>query len=106
MKRFVRLAILTVLLGAASVYGQEEGLEPEHEATEEAAAHEEAESPIYVAFKWLNFAVLFGALGYLLRKPAAGFFDSRKAEIGAAPESNRTAPQHAFKGHLEPAHGI
>lgn len=36
---------------------------------------------IDVLFRWFNFALLFGGLGYLLRRPLIAFFKSRNEEI-------------------------
>lgn len=42
-------------------------------------------------FKLVNFAILFGALFYLLRKPAAEFFAGRSAAIQKSLEEGRKA---------------
>jgi F-type H+-transporting ATPase subunit b len=43
-----------------------------------------AEQPIGEVFKWLNFALVLGAGGYLIAKKAPGFFRSRADAISAA----------------------
>jgi len=46
-------------------------------------------------FKWINFLALFGLLGYLLRKPMAGFLAGRTQAIQKALEEGRRARQEA-----------
>jgi F0F1-type ATP synthase membrane subunit b/b' len=43
-----------------------------------------AEQPIGEVFRWMNFALVFGAGGYLIAKKAPGFFRSRADAISAA----------------------
>ena len=43
-----------------------------------------AEQPIGKVFKWINFALVFGAFGYLIAKKAPGFFRSRADAISSA----------------------
>ncbi|HEV2176469.1 MAG TPA: ATP synthase F0 subunit B [Terriglobia bacterium] len=42
-------------------------------------------------YDWINFAILVGALGYLLRKPVAAFFGERSASIRKGLEEGRRA---------------
>jgi len=49
----------------------------------ETASGEHEESPWQSVFRWANFFVLFGGLGYLLRKPAREFFDGRRRDIAS-----------------------
>jgi F-type H+-transporting ATPase subunit b len=57
-----------------------------------AAGEEEPSEPAHaLLFKVINFVLLVGALGYLLRKPAADFFKSRSASIQKSLEEGRKA---------------
>lgn len=47
------------------------------------------------ALKWANFLILFGALGWLLRKPMRRFLVSRTAQIREGLEAGRRARQEA-----------
>lgn len=46
-------------------------------------------------FKWANFLVLFGGLGYFLRKPVQQFLASRREEIRKSLEEARSAKEKA-----------
>ncbi len=46
-------------------------------------------------FKWINFLTVFGALGWLLRKPMREFFTGQRAAIQAAINEGRLARQQA-----------
>lgn len=46
-------------------------------------------------FKTINFLILIGALGYILRKPAGEFFRSRSAAIAKGLEEGRKAREGA-----------
>ncbi len=46
-------------------------------------------------FKWINFITVFGALGWLLRKPMIEFFTGRRAAIQAAINEGREASRQA-----------
>ncbi len=46
-------------------------------------------------FRWANFLVLFGALLYLMRRPAADFFAARGKAITEGLESGRRASEEA-----------
>jgi F-type H+-transporting ATPase subunit b len=49
---------------------------------QEAAARPEAEQhDPWIFWKWINFAILAGGLGYLISKHAPAFFDNRSKEI-------------------------
>ena len=83
MKKILALLVLSVVICAtASVaFAQEEHAE-KGEAVEGAAQHhEEEESAVHVVARWINFAILFGGLIYLLRKPMGDFFNSRRDDI-------------------------
>jgi len=55
---------------------------------DEAQGGEQKHEEIY---KWINFLILIGVLGYLLRKPAAEFFAQRSAAIRKDLEEGREA---------------
>ncbi|MGD0224695.1 MAG: ATP synthase F0 subunit B [Terriglobia bacterium] len=50
-----------------------------------------SEAPHEVLYKTINFIILAGALGYILRKPLAGFFISRSASIQKSLDEGRKA---------------
>jgi F-type H+-transporting ATPase subunit b len=41
------------------------------------------DSAVGIVFRWLNFAIVFGGLGYLIAKNAPAFFGARARKIGA-----------------------
>lgn len=90
MIRTLRLAALFSLLaiclaGFASPrmsWAQESG---------KAAKEEKKEPPHELLYKTINFLILFGALGYILRKPMGDFFSSRSASIQKALDEGRKA---------------
>jgi F-type H+-transporting ATPase subunit b len=52
----------------------------------------EAEGPKHAAiYKWINFVILVGGLGYLLRKPLREFFAGRSASLRKSLEEGRQA---------------
>ncbi|MGA7784414.1 MAG: ATP synthase F0 subunit B, partial [Candidatus Acidiferrales bacterium] len=65
-------------------------------AADEAANQDPVESPIGTVFKWLNFAIVFGAIGYLLVKKAPPIFRARADQIAAGIES-----AHAVKAEAD-----
>ncbi len=72
----------------------------QHEAEARATSegeHEEhhAESPLSVVWKWGNFLILFGGLGFYLRKPLREFLDSRARAIEEGLASAREAKEAA-----------
>ncbi|MGD0435525.1 MAG: hypothetical protein ABSB86_03620 [Bryobacteraceae bacterium] len=48
---------------------------------QEAARPEAEQHDPWIFWKWVNFAILAGGLGYLISKHAPAFFDSRSKEI-------------------------
>jgi F-type H+-transporting ATPase subunit b len=50
---------------------------------EEGAKPDPAESPTGVLFKWINFAIVFGAIAYLVGKYGGTFFRGNAREISA-----------------------
>jgi F-type H+-transporting ATPase subunit b len=65
------------------------------EAGEEGEEGEEEGGPLAVVMRWINFAILFGGLGYLLREPAAEFFEARRQAILGGLEKSRAAQKDA-----------
>ncbi|MGE5326130.1 MAG: hypothetical protein ACM3NO_03770, partial [Deltaproteobacteria bacterium] len=61
--------------------------EPEHEDT----AKEDAAEKRELIYKIINFVILAGALGFVLRKPMAEFFSGRSAGIRKALEEGTAA---------------
>ena len=56
-----------------------------------AAKEENSESPHELLFKTINFVILVGGLGYVLRKPLAEYFTSRSASIQKSLDEGRKA---------------
>jgi F0F1-type ATP synthase membrane subunit b/b' len=56
-----------------------------------AAKEENSKSSKELIFKTINFAILVGGLGYVLRKPLGEFFRSRSASIQKSLEEGRKA---------------
>ncbi len=103
MKKAILFSLMAIFLLAAVAPAQE------HAEGEAAAEEHAAESPLTVVFRWANFVILFGALGYLLRKPAREFFEGRSNEIASglarASQAQQTAEQRLVDiekrlGHL------
>ncbi len=57
----------------------------------DSAKEESSEPPHELLYKIINFAILVGGLGFLLRKPASEFFTSRSADIRKGLEEGRKA---------------
>jgi F0F1-type ATP synthase membrane subunit b/b' len=51
---------------------------------EEAAKQDPADSPTGLIFRWLNFLIVFGAIGFLIAKHGGAFFSSNAKEISAS----------------------
>src|SRR5690348_4588277 len=85
MKRILVLLLFSVWISGTAVYAQEDG---------ETADHAE-ESPLSTAFKWGNAIILFGALIFVLRKPAGEFFENRKKQISTGLERAKEAQSGA-----------
>lgn len=94
MNRSLRKALLGLMLGGcllglagivrAAALGPEETAAAEHEEKSEGHKHE-------LLFKWINFVILVGGLGYVLRKPLANFFVQRSASIQKSLDEGRKA---------------
>jgi F-type H+-transporting ATPase subunit b len=61
------------------------------QGSETAAKEENSESPHELLYKIINFAILVGGLGYILRKPLTEFFTSRSASIRKSLDEGRKA---------------
>ena len=90
MIRTLRQAALFGLLGiclagfAAPRVAWSQGSEP-------AAKEKNSEPPHELLYKAINFVILVGGLGYVLRKPMAEFFSSRSASIQKSLDEGRKA---------------
>ena len=94
MNRSLRKAFLMLFLGGcllsftgifhAVAIGPEETASTEHEEKGKGNKHE-------LLFKWINFAILVGGLGHVLRKPLAAFFVERSASIQKGLDEGRKA---------------
>jgi len=81
----VLLLVLLVLAPLAAALAAEEG------------DHAAQGIPTELIFKWLNFITVFGALGYLLRKPLREFFAGQRAAIRSGIEEARKAREESRK---------
>jgi len=61
------------------------------QGSERAAKEKNSEPPHELLYKTINFIILVGALGYVLRKPAAEFFSLRSASITKSLDEGRKA---------------
>ena len=73
MRRAALMLVLALALVAPRVAFAQEGT-PAHEI-------EESKGDPWIWWKWANFLILAGGLGYLIGKRAPGFFRSRSEEI-------------------------
>lgn len=98
MKLRASLAILLVVLVLATpLLALEEPAAGGHESGQPAAEQgaEHSSDTLTTVFKWVNFITVFGALGYLLRKPLSEFFAWQRAAIQTAIAEGRQARQQA-----------
>jgi F0F1-type ATP synthase membrane subunit b/b' len=51
---------------------------------EEGAKADPADSPVGIIFRWLNFLIVFGAIGFLIAKHGGAFFRSNAKAISAS----------------------
>jgi F0F1-type ATP synthase membrane subunit b/b' len=79
MKRLPLLLLFALILSPVFTLAQEAEKSAEHKVGEAQEAHEEGGS--LEIWKWVNFLILAGGLGYLVRKNAGPFFASRSASI-------------------------
>jgi F-type H+-transporting ATPase subunit b len=75
-------------------------------AADEAANQDPAESPIGTLFKWLNFAVVIGAIGYVVAKKAPAAFRARADQIASAIESAQAVKAEADRQLREAEAGL
>jgi F0F1-type ATP synthase membrane subunit b/b' len=96
---FAIVLCLGLTPAAVSAWAQEEaGARSEEFGAEAGEVGEEGEEEgglLAVALRWINFAILFGGLGYMLRQPAAEFFETRRQAILGGLEKSRAAQQDA-----------
>lgn len=79
MMRLIFALALALALAPALTFAQEGEKAAEHKSNE---AHEKAENEGSLEiWKWVNFMILAGGLGYLLGKNAGPFFANRSASI-------------------------
>ena len=71
--------------------------EPQHEASGSQHGRGHAESPLTAVWKWGNFLILFGGLGWYLRQPLREFLESRSRSIEEGLASGRLARESALK---------
>lgn len=85
MRKFLPLFLLVASLAVSTpVFAQEKAAEKPAE-----------ESPMTMVFKWFNLIVLLGAAGYLLKKPASEFFETRKKEITSGLDRAKAAQEES-----------
>src|SRR5262249_15191201 len=89
-ERGMKRLILALALVAGMCFAQEHG--EEKKETHEAAAEEEGGLEIW---KWVNFLILAGGLGYLIGKNAGPFFKARSADIRKDLETSLRQRQEA-----------
>ena len=96
VRTFAGLLLLTVvcILTPRVALAAEEG---QHGASggEHAGGH--TESPLAVVWKWGNFLILFGGLGWYLRQPLREFLEARSRSIEEGLASGRLARESALK---------
>jgi len=88
------LCFLVLLSGVSSARAEE----PTKEGHSEKSAEE---SPTQSIFKWVNLLLLLGAAGYMLKKPASEFFETRKREINSGLERARIAQEESARRMAE-----
>ena len=91
-----RAFLIFALLVAGAAYAQEPA-ESKAEPSKEAIEKQEKQESKDLIYKLVNFAILFGLLGYFLRKPAADFFASRTAAIQKGMADAKIAREAADK---------
>src|SRR5262245_60851918 len=109
----MRRLLLVLVVGVVGIWAQEHGATPPAKAGEhESAGGHESSGPkeVSIWWKWANFAILAGGLGYLISKHAPGYFASKNAEIRKSLEEGaelqreanaRTAAMEARLKNLE-----
>lgn len=78
----MRRWVLIVALAAIGAWAQEHGAPAAHGAAEHGEEHASGgPKEVSIWWKWANFAILAGGLGFLIAKNAPGYFASRNEEI-------------------------
>jgi F0F1-type ATP synthase membrane subunit b/b' len=62
---------------------------------EEGAAPNPADSPVGVIFRWINFALVFGGIAYLIAKHGGAFFSANARAISASIREGTAAKEEA-----------
>jgi F-type H+-transporting ATPase subunit b len=88
--------ILGLLMAGAAAYAQEPA-QPKAEPSAEAIEKQEKQESKDLIYKAVNFVILFGLLGYFLRKPATDFFASRTVAIQKGMADAKIAREAADK---------
>jgi len=88
-------AVMTLLLLSPANFKAEEAHQPAQSEGHGEAQHHE--SPWSSVWKWANFFILFGGLGYYLRKPMREFFESRTRSIEEGLRNAREAKEEALR---------
>lgn len=78
MKRLALLLLLVSAPAVMTVYAQEKGAEPPSQAADKPA---EGEKPGMDVWKWANFLLLAGIIGWAVHKNAGPFFAARTLQI-------------------------
>jgi len=97
MKKFLPAVIIISLLSVRTpvLFAQE----PEGHSTSGHSTEAEHESnPLW---KWVNLLVLLGGIGFLLRKPASEFFETRKKDITNGLDRARIAQEESSRRMAE-----
>ena len=71
--------------------------EPQHDASGSQHSGGHAESPWATVLQWGNFLILFGGLGWFLRRPLREFLETRSRSIEEGLASGRLARESALK---------
>ena len=90
MKRFLPAVLIFLCLSVEAPL-----LLAQESAGHTQAAETSEESPVKTAWKWLNLVILLGGIGYLLKKPALEFFETRKKEITTGLERAKNAQEES-----------
>ena len=75
--------------------------EAQHGASSGGHGGGHAESPLTAVWKWGNFLILFGGLGWYLRQPLREFLETRSRSIEEGLASGRLARESALKQMTE-----
>ncbi len=98
LRRFSLTILAIVLTGAFAALPAR--------AADEAANQDPVESPVGAVFKWLNFAVVFGVIGYFIAKKAPPYFRGHADQIAARIESAQAAKAEADRQLREAEAGL